>query len=112
MRNMFGGDTEGEWKGIISEKIWCRPDFVYNRYIPLSKESVRYFYDTIRANKEIQKQELEACIDYDNNLINKKEMEERVRESSLQCFLEAKRDFKLKYDCFPIKVPVYQLSGF
>lgn len=112
MRNMFGDSVEGNLKGIISEKIWCRADIEHNCYIPLTENQIQYLYDRIHQYKEVQEKELKACIDYDNNLITEAERSKLVKESSLQCFLDAKKDFKQKYGHFPIKVPRYQLSAF
>lgn len=114
MRTMFGKKV-GDFgtKGIINNKIWCFLDKKYNVYIPIEKEKIEFLYDTFKfLKKENSLESLSIYADYDSGLITKEEMQEIANDIGLMCFIEAKRQFEIKYDYSPVKVPEYELSAF
>lgn len=114
MRTMFGRKVgEGGTKGIISDKIWCFLDKEHNVYIDLNDTQIRFLYDTFASLKGENKQDdLFICADYASGLITKEEVQEKLNDNSLSCFIAAKKEFKIKYGYYPVKVPVYEISAF
>lgn len=114
MRNMFGTTVnEGGSKGMIIDKVWCRLNAEFNYYEEMSQEAINEFfamYDSYRADNK--RYELRIFNDYQNGLITKQEMYERVGEEAFNCYQQARSEFNKKYGYYPIKVPVYELSAF
>ena len=114
MRNMFGVVVnQGGTKGIIEKKIWCRLVAEHNYYVEMSEEEIQDFYDIYSQSKEdMKEEELDIFSDYQNGLITKEEMNEKIGECGLWAFRFARKQFADKHNYFPIKVPVYRISAF
>lgn len=114
MRNMFGvAVNEGGSKGMIVNKVWCKLVAEYNYYEEMSEEAVAEFYKIYESHKAANKDyELEVFSNYQNGLISKEEMFEQVGASSFSCYQSARSEFNRKYNYYPVKVPVYELSAF
>ena len=114
MRNMFGIKKGGcGSKGIILDKVWCKLDIENNKYIRLTPEEIKRFYDIYGNEKKLVKEyELTIVSDFANGLIGKEEMNELIGEGILYAFICARREYKSLYGFTPIKVPVYALSAF
>ena len=114
MRNMFGTKAgESGTRGYISEKVWCRFNADDCCYETISPDLINAFYKFFTEEKEAVKEEhLTLYSDYHNGLITREELNEYIGISGYQCFLNARRAFYMKYDFYPIKVPVYELSAF
>lgn len=114
MRIMFGTKVgESGTSGRIVQKIWCRLDKDNNCYELLSDHQIQEFYKLFNEKKEaLNEEQLTLYCDYDNGLISKEELYERIGESGLSCYLEARKEFNKRYGFYPIKVPEYELSAF
>ena len=114
MRIMFGTGVGGMGtEGAIMEKVWCRKEKDWNRYVRLTEEEIKAFFDLYTNEKESSKEyELELFNDYHTGLITKEEMYAAIGEQGLSCFLAAKEAYKAKYGFYPIKVPVYEIGAF
>lgn len=114
MRIMFGTKA-GEFgtRGYIKEKIWCKLDEDNNCYIPLNPEEISNFYTLFNTQKDETKEiELSILSDYKNGLISKDEMNKQIGDTSLYCFISARKTYKTTYGFYPIKVPIYEISAF
>lgn len=114
MRVMFGTKArEGGTKGYIKEKIWCKLDEDNACYIPLNPEEIANFYSLFTTERDNSKEiELAILSDYKNDLISKEEMAKQIGDTSLYCFLSARKTYKNTYGFYPIKVPLYEISAF
>ena len=82
-------------------------------YEEMSEEAVAEFYKIYESHKAANKDyELEVFSNYQNGLISKEEMFEQVGASGFSCYQSARSEFNRKYNYYPIKVPVYELSAF
>ena len=114
MRNMFGTHkNDYGTPGYISDKIWCMLDVDNNRYIPLSEEKTKDFFNMFKTEKSLYSQaEIDILADLDNGLLTRKEADRIISANCINAFISAKQSFKIKYGYTPIKVPIYELSAF
>lgn len=97
-------------KGYIEKKVWCRFEPGYNRYIPMPEEQIDEFVKLVKKNlKEIRDREVEILAAFDAGTITREECNEALGGLSYEKYTAAKKDFKEKYDYYPISVPEYVL---
>lgn len=114
MKKMFGTKV-GDYgtHGSISEKVWCRADKGNNLYYELSDELVETFDNMYEKHrKNVKNFEKEVFSDYQNGLLKKKEMLEKIGENTYSAFVSAQKEFKSVYGFIPLKVSKYQINGF
>lgn len=109
LREMYGTQVgEGGTDGIIEKKVWCRLDKDNDCYAEMAPETVDKFYACFdKARKDQKKSDLNIVADYDNGLITREEMRDKLEATTINAFKEGQEMFYMKYGFHPIRVPVY-----
>lgn len=113
LREMYGTQIgNGGTDGMIEKKVWCRLDAEYNCYVEMPKEMIDKFFACFDEAREEQKQiDLSVCADYENRLITREEMNEKLGDSTFNAYREGKQLFYERHGYYPIKVPVYMKNA-
>jgi hypothetical protein len=111
---LFGtGENGVGTEGRIMEKVWCRKEKGWNKYIPLTNEEVKAFFDLYKVEKEnFREYEIDVLNDYHIGLYTKEEMRELIGDKADKCYVSAREAYKAQFGFYPIKVPVYQFGAF
>lgn len=109
LREMYGTQIgDGGTDGMIEKKVWCYLDREYNCYMEMSPAMVDEFFKCFDEVRKEQKEcDMDVYADYDNGLITREEMRDRLEEVTFNVYKEGKKLFHDRYGYWPIKVPVY-----